>query len=229
MRRLVRFLPVLLLTASCYAANLTGNWVTETALPDGTVRKAYFNLKQQDSHITGSIRVTQFYYTISESTGNPEEFTITGSMKDGNLERHVAYQGKLVGDALHLASRRRPDAPLVEVIAHRAPEGEGTMPARIAPPALHKVPNNGLARTPPMAWNSWNKFKGEVDDAIIRQIADAIVSSGMKNAGYRYINIDDTWEAGRDANGNIVPNKKFPNMKALADYVHSKGLKLGIY
>jgi len=229
MRRFVRFLPSLLLTVSCYAANLTGNWVAETPLPDGTVRKAYFTLKQQDSHITGSIRVTQFYYTISASTGRSEEFTITGSMMDGTLERHVVYQGKLVGDELHLATRRRADAPLVEVIAHRAPEGEGAMPARVAPPALHRVPNNSLARTPAMGWNSWNKFKGDVDDAVIRQIADAIVSSGMKDAGYQYINIDDTWEASRDTNGNIVPNKKFPDMKALADYVHSKGLKLGIY
>jgi alpha-galactosidase len=80
-----------------------------------------------------------------------------------------------------------------------------------------------------MGWNSWNKFAGRVDDATVRSIADAMASNGMKEAGYRYINIDDTWEAGRDAQGNIQTNKKFPDMKALADYVHSKGLKLGIY
>jgi alpha-galactosidase len=68
-----------------------------------------------------------------------------------------------------------------------------------------------------------------VDDAAVRGIADAMASNGMKDAGYLYVNIDDTWEAGRDANGNIVTNKKFPDMKALADYVHSKGLKIGIY
>ncbi|HKE56545.1 MAG TPA: glycoside hydrolase family 27 protein, partial [Pyrinomonadaceae bacterium] len=73
------------------------------------------------------------------------------------------------------------------------------------------------------------KFAGRVDDATVRTIADAMASSGMKEAGYVYINIDDTWEAGRDAQGNIQTNKKFPDMKALADYVHSKGLKLGIY
>jgi len=80
-----------------------------------------------------------------------------------------------------------------------------------------------------MGWNSWNKFAGRVDDAAVRGMADAMASNGMKDAGYRYINIDDTWEGGRDANGNITTNKKFPDMKALADYVHSKGLKLGIY
>jgi alpha-galactosidase len=85
------------------------------------------------------------------------------------------------------------------------------------------------APTPPMGWNSWNHFKGKVDDAVIRAQADAMVSSGMRDAGYRYINIDDTWQGERDAQGNIQPNSKFPDMKALADYVHSKGLKLGIY
>jgi alpha-galactosidase len=80
-----------------------------------------------------------------------------------------------------------------------------------------------------MGWNSWNKFAGRVDDAAVRAMADAMVASGMKDAGYEYINIDDTWEGERDAAGNITSNKKFPDMKALADYVHSKGLKLGIY
>jgi alpha-galactosidase len=80
-----------------------------------------------------------------------------------------------------------------------------------------------------MGWNSWNKFAERVDDAAVRGMADAMTSNGMKDAGYTYVNIDDTWEAGRDANGNITTNKKFPDMKALADYVHSKGLKIGIY
>ena len=88
---------------------------------------------------------------------------------------------------------------------------------------------NHLARTPPMGWNSWNHFAHRVNDRVIREAADAMVASGMKAAGYQYVNIDDTWEGQRDAQGNIQPNAKFPDMKALADYVHSKGLKLGIY
>ena len=80
-----------------------------------------------------------------------------------------------------------------------------------------------------MGWNSWNHFADKVDDAAVRAAADALVSTGMKDAGYVYVNIDDTWEAGRDAKGNILTNSKFPDMKALADYVHSKGLKIGIY
>lgn len=86
-----------------------------------------------------------------------------------------------------------------------------------------------LASTPPMGWNSWNHFAKKVTDADVRAAADALVASGMRDAGYIYVNIDDTWEGQRDAQGNIQTNSKFPDMKALADYVHSKGLKLGIY
>ncbi|MBV8673297.1 MAG: glycoside hydrolase family 27 protein [Acidobacteriaceae bacterium] len=86
-----------------------------------------------------------------------------------------------------------------------------------------------LAATPPMGWNSWNHFHRTIDDKTVRAQADAMVSSGMRDAGYLYLNIDDTWEGERDAQGNIQTNSKFPDMKALADYVHGKGLKLGIY
>ena len=86
-----------------------------------------------------------------------------------------------------------------------------------------------IAATPPMGWNSWNHFAGKVTDADVRGAADNLVSSGMAAAGYTYVNIDDTWEGERDAQGNIQTNAKFPDMKALSDYVHSKGLKLGIY
>src|SRR5271156_446378 len=88
---------------------------------------------------------------------------------------------------------------------------------------------DGLAALPPMGWNSWNHFKNKVDDASVRAAAEAMVSSGMRDAGYVYVNIDDTWEGERDAQGRIQANSKFPDMKGLADFVHSKGLKLGIY
>ncbi len=86
-----------------------------------------------------------------------------------------------------------------------------------------------VAATPPMGWNSWNFFAGKVTDKDIRDTADLLVSTGMRDAGYVYVNIDDTWEGKRDGQGRIQSNEKFPDMKALADYVHSKGLKLGIY
>jgi len=89
--------------------------------------------------------------------------------------------------------------------------------------------HRALAQTPPMGWNSWNVWGTAVDDAKVRAAADYMVSSGLASHGYQYINIDDAWEGQRDAEGRIQTNEKFPDMKALADYVHSKGLKLGIY
>ena len=82
-----------------------------------------------------------------------------------------------------------------------------------------------------MGWNSWNKFGCNVSDKLIREMADAVVSSGMQAAGYQYVNIDDCWQVSRDASGTIVADPaRFPSgIKALADYVHDKGLKLGIY
>ena len=91
--------------------------------------------------------------------------------------------------------------------------------------------DNGLAKTPPMGWNSWNKFACDVREESVRKAADAMVKSGMKDAGYQYIVIDDCWAVSRDADGNIVADpQKFPSgIKALADYVHGQGLKFGIY
>ena len=88
-----------------------------------------------------------------------------------------------------------------------------------------------LAKTPPMGWNSWNKFGCNVSEKLIMEKADAMVSSGMKDAGYEYIVIDDCWQIDRDKNGEIIEDKaKFPHgIKYLADYIHSKGLKFGIY
>jgi len=101
--------------------------------------------------------------------------------------------------------------------------------------------NNTLSLTPPMGWNSWNVFGGNVKESHVRAAADAMVKSGLINHGWNFINIDDCWQIKhsskdtmlsgqpRDANGMINTNKKFPDMKSLCDYIHSKGLKAGIY
>lgn len=90
---------------------------------------------------------------------------------------------------------------------------------------------DNLALTPPMGWNSWNKFHCDVSEALIMKAADALISAGMKDAGYDYIVIDDCWQVSRDENGEIVCDpERFPHgIKYVADYVHSKGLKFGIY
>lgn len=97
--------------------------------------------------------------------------------------------------------------------------------------SIYSQKYDNLALTPPMGWNSWNHFACDVDEDLIKEVADAMVETGMKDAGYQYVNIDDCWHGERDSLGFIHPSKEhFPSgMKALADYVHSKGLKLGIY
>jgi alpha-galactosidase len=90
---------------------------------------------------------------------------------------------------------------------------------------------NGLALTPPMGWNSWNKFSCNINEKVVRGTADTIASNGMRDAGYVYVVIDDCWQIGRDPQGALIADPaKFPSgMKALAEYIHSKGLKFGIY
>ncbi len=91
--------------------------------------------------------------------------------------------------------------------------------------------DNGVGLTPAMGWNSWNRFRCDVSESLIRDVARAMASSGLRDAGYRYVNIDDCWMERRGEDGHIVPNNaKFPSgMKALGDYIHSLGLKFGIY
>lgn len=144
--------------------------------------------------------------------------------------------GPLVYSADHLPEGLALD-PATGIIAGRIESpGETNVMLRVSGPkgeaarALRIVAGDGqLALTPPMGWNSWNCWGCSVDDKKVRAAADWMVKSGLAAHGFQYINIDDAWEGDRDADGELHPNKKFPDLKALADYVHSKGLKLGIY
>ena len=231
-------LPVLLITALTVVTpfliaqpTISGVWRIRIDMHDGTYQDRFLNLQQTGETVTGS--VVRNY--------RPEKI-VRGSFHNGQLHVEVnpwrevidSYDGQLKGDQLNvtIATRRSPNAPqggIIKATATRSNAEAMNPPAPLPVPALHNVPDNGLVRTPPMGWNSWNHFATKVDDAVIRVAADALVSSGMKDAGYVYVNIDDSWEGDRDSNGNITTNKKFPDMKALAAYVHSKGLKLGIY
>ena len=99
------------------------------------------------------------------------------------------------------------------------------------PLAARSLKNPNLAATPPMGWSSWNKFGCNISEGLIESIADALVSSGMRDAGYRYVNVDDCWQSGRDERGTILADpQRFPSgMRALGDYLHARGLKFGIY
>ena len=112
------------------------------------------------------------------------------------------------------------------------PRGEGGSQGGEREIFAEYAPKEPLAPTPPMGWNSWNRFATSIDEELVRQIADAMVASGMRDAGYQYVNIDDGWQAPeRDADGRIVPDpERFPGgMAALAEYVHGLDLKLGLY
>jgi alpha-galactosidase len=218
---------------SAYAqTSLSGYWLLKVPNGDGTFRETFFELKQDGDAVTGRILGR-----------GPNGTPVTGSFKENNLHlastppasgapnanagRQVVYDGTFEHDMLMLQSTVR--GKTIQGVAERSTYEATLPPPRLPLPQLRDMPDNGLVRTPPMGWNSWNKFAGRVDDATIRATADAIVASGMNKAGYIYINIDDTWEGARDAKGNITTNTKFPDMKALADYVHAKGLKIGIY
>jgi alpha-galactosidase len=224
------FLPLLSLGPPFSSAqtDVTGFWVLRVPTGDGNYRETFFDLKQAGDKVTGQVRLGARDVPVSEGTFQNGMLHLVVKLHSRTQERQLKYDGAMQGAKFAMTvqrSGRRSESG----VAERTTPTAAAPPPRLPLPELHEVPDNGLARTPPMGWNSWNKFAGKVDDAAVRGVADAMVSSGMKDAGYTYVNIDDTWEAGRDAHGNITTNRKFPDMKALADYVHAKGLRIGIY
>ncbi len=216
------FFSMALLAAPAFGQSLAGRWTADgRTLDNGEQEKSILELKQNGNELTGTLKTLGFQVDV-KGTATGSHFELFVSEWD---PKRPVLVGDLVNGELHaLQGGRRP------IVARPAGPGDEISEVKyIEPPPLHNVPYNGLAKTPPMGWNSWNLFQGRIDDQTVRTMADAMVSSGMRDAGYIYLNIDDTWEGVRDAQGNLATNHKFPDMKALADYVHSKGLKLGIY
>ena len=206
-------------------SDVSGQWRLQRQVEDGNTLETFLDLRQQGSSVTGKLLVGWGDLEISDGQIEDARISFTIQMDPGYA---LHYGGDVSANQMRL-TLVDPHAGSFPVIGFRMAADEPMSPARLPLPELHVVKDNGLVRTPPMGWNSWNFFHDKIDDAIVRQIADALVASGMRDAGYVYINIDDTWEGSRDSSGRIQANKKFPDMKALADYVHSKGLKLGIY
>ena len=226
-------LALLLSAVPCaYAqSDLNGYWDLRIPVGDGTFRDTFFELHQTGGSVTGRIlgRGGPDGVPVAGSiNGSTVHLTATFPKRGDDSRPPMIFEGTYQGDKLSLQSRNRHEE-ISKGDATRSTREAAMPPAPLPLPAPRDLPDNGLVRTPPMGWNSWNKFAGKITDADVRTMADAMVTSGMSKAGYNYINIDDTWELGRDAAGNITTNTKFPNMKALADYVHSKGLKIGIY
>jgi len=168
--------------------------------------------------LTGTLVGNQFHLSASGKFGNGLEFTF-----DGVRVSPDTFEITEIGPGVRPGEHFEYKGVLERV------SRDVVFPERLPLPPLVSQPDNGLVRTPPMGWNSWNHYHDHFDDATVRQMADAMVSSGMGAAGYTYVIVDEGWSSSRDANGNITGNARFPDMKALADYVHSKGLKIGIY
>ncbi len=232
MKPLLSLLFTLFVTHCAWAApSLTGQWQSTAA--GNSPRAMSLYLTANGNEFNGYLSTRDGYLPITNGKLSGDTFSFDVVRDNFGEEQRSTYTGKLEGQALTLQFPSRDGRPGRQIemkqVSQETPAPMPVSPKKISLPAAAPVPYNGLAKTPPMGWNSWNKFASKVTDQLIRETADAMVSSGMKDAGYIYVNIDDTWEAGRDASGNIQTNSKFPDMKALADYVHSKGLKLGIY
>ncbi len=225
MKYFIACLALLLCTPLLFAADLSGIWLYSSKAPDGHADREVLVLQQNGSELTGKMERPWGTFKIQKGSVDGNHFTLTASTEDGYV---ITSDGVLEGDKLHVTVREPNQKPR-ELVAERTKTDPFAITNVIPPPALHDVPYNGLAKIPPMGWNSWNLFAGKIDDKTVREMADALVTSGMRDAGYIYLNIDDTWQGDRDAKGVIHSNNKFPDMKALADYVHSKGLKIGIY
>lgn len=228
----IAFLALTLAGAALAATNMTGYWEVRY-LGAGV---SFLQLTQSGDAVT----------SVSTGRGGGRG-SVAGTLHDGKLQLKSVMNlppaapgapARPARETVYEATEKTPDLFEATITTTgrtpakatlRRVQREEAFPARIPLPELHDVADNGLARTPPMGWNSWNKFHDRFDDKTVREMADALVSSGMAAAGYTYLVVDEGWSSGRDAKGKIVGNSRFPDMKALADYIHSKGLKAGIY
>jgi alpha-galactosidase len=228
-----------LLTALAFTASLTsgaalaqtrfdGVWLFDHAGPNPGA--TMLQVASEGTRITGAV-TTEWYGPVTMQNARLDKGVLTFDVRNLNDREHptrtwtvkqtpkgVQLVGQMWFSRIDAAGRRG-TVKDAEVRAFRFQ----TLPDwRV----VEQVP---LAPRPPMGWSSWNKFAEKIDDKTIRAMADAMVSTGLRDAGYAYVNIDDGWQGTRGADGRIRPNANFPDMKKLADYVHSKGLKLGIY
>lgn len=163
--------------------------------------------------LTGASAEKPFYYTIPVTGERPLKFSVEGLPQGLTLN---SSNGQITGSVKAEGSYR---------VLLKAENHYGR-----AEKEFDIVIGSGIALTPPMGWNSWNTWRRWVDDAKVRAAAENMVNSGLASRGYTYINIDSCWQGERGGKHNAIqPNRKFPDMRSLADFVHEKGLKFGIY
>jgi alpha-galactosidase len=226
------FTFVLLTSSACSAApDLVGLWQGGFTAEGGEKRSLVVALQIDGSAVEGEVETPTRAARLVEGKLHPNGFSaVAQSTWDGKLARRP-ISGHLSGEILKVSVQQWPGGPIANYDLRRiAPSPVIPKPRAIPVIALKDLPYNGLAKTPPMGWSSWNRFGCKIDERMIRETADTLVSTGMKDAGYIYLNIDDCWQGRRDGRGVIGSDpKRFPDMKKLAAYVHGKGLKIGIY
>jgi alpha-galactosidase len=205
--------PLLLLIGSALLLPFDASF-SQTPTPDPNIRtpSAPPTPRINGPHIFGARPGHPFFYHVPVTGTRPISIFAEGlppglaiDSETGNIVGKVANEG---------------ESTVTFTASNSA--GKSTMTMKI-------VIGKTICLTPPLGWNSWNCFHTNIDEGKIRGAADAMVATGLIDHGWTYINMDDRWEGDRDASGNIQSSKAFPDMKALADYVHGKGLKIGLY
>lgn len=234
--------PPLTYTASGLPNGLTLD--EKTGVISGMTAKAgEFVVEVEVSNAEGSSRRKMTVSVLDLAVGKPSEPVISGARAVGATPGRpflflvpASGEGPLKFSAESLPEGLSLDENTGIITGSVAAEGEFAVDLTVTGPrgvAKRRLTitagDRKLARTPPMGWNSWNAWGMSVSAEKVRQAADAMVEKGLAACGFQHINIDDGWEGVRDSSGEITANEKFGDMKALADYVHSKGLKLGIY
>lgn len=245
-------IAIVVMLAGCYSLptvarnpqDLVGTWIIQPPSPPGVIVLQTVTFSKEKGNLVGSykyfggsekpdtvpikdIKVSRD--TLSFKAGE-EKFSPLwqGSFDDANelrMTMFIVNDGETMPD--HTAMFRR--SSLSQVAELKAQLPRNLIFDKLPLPQLRQLPPNGLAQTPPMGWSSWNRFMESIDDKTVRETAEALVASGLRDAGYTLVEVDDGWQGRRDKNGILHSNSKFSNMKGLADYVHSKGLKFGIY
>lgn len=233
----VAFVTSLSLGVSAGAADLVGTWMAPAP-------NAYYYPGKRISGYPNSDAFTERFVFSRENGVLVGAFlSIVGKKPVSDLEVQgktisfsqgsSEFRGEIHGNTLQLMVNRRGNSRSEPYTCRRATERDLKIIAagptysfeKLPLPALHDIPGDDLAPTPPMGIGNFTV----TSDAEVRKAADEMVANGLRDAGYVYIQIDEGWQGRRDAQGNIHPNRRFPDMKALADYVHSRGLKLGLY
>jgi len=223
---------VVALAGTAGAQELAGTWVPQDVSADILTRQPQrvrvLSIREVEGGLIGKL-------IVPGSVGVPVAVERQGDHARLRIQMargmETPLEATLTADRLSITSpgSSNPPAALRRASAEELQALARLTPKKLPVPPMKGIPPNGLARTPPMGFSTWNHFETAIDDGTIREIGDALVANGMRDAGYVYVNIDDGWQGTRDEQGNIRANDKFPDMHALAEYLHAHGLKLGMY